>query len=270
MIARAAATGFAIVVASGTVAGRAGADEMRECATAYEQTQRLQQKSQLVAALEAAERCARPTCPDLLKNECAQWSKEIQSKIPKLVVHVRDGEGCDRTDAKIEVAGASRKEGDTLLVDPGRHEIVVTDPVSSGSKTHSIDFAPGERREIDVVFATDGAVCGGPSAPKPSGQRIPKLTLVLGGVGGGLVLAGATLGAIGAIKTNDLDECKPNCSQERIDGVRPFFVAGDVIAGFGVLLLGAAVITYLSDDGKSAASSRPRLVIDARGVGATF
>lgn len=270
MTRRAAAIGFAIVVASGTVAGRAGADEMRECATAYEQTQRLQQKSQLVAALEAAERCARPTCPDLLKNECAQWSKQIEAKIPKLVVHVRDGDGCDRTDAEIEVAGASRREGDTLLVDPGKHEIVVRDPASSGSKTQTIDFAQGERREIDVVFAPDGAVCKGPSSSKLPWQRIPKVTLVLGGVGGGLVLAGATLGAIGAIKTSDLDECKPNCSQESIDGVRPFFVAGDVIAGIGVLVLGAAVITYFSDDAKSAASSRPRLVIGAGGVGATF
>jgi hypothetical protein len=134
----------------------------------------------------------------------------------------------------------------------------------------TILFAEGERREIDVVFASDGAVCGVPSSSKPLRQRIPKLTLVLGGVGAGLVLAGATLGAIGALETNDLDECKPNCSQERIDGVRPFFVAGDVIAGFGVLALGAAVITSFSDNAKSAASSSPRLVIGAGGVGGTF
>ncbi len=267
MTARAAALGFVIVMASGTIATRAAADETRECAAAYERTQRLQLRSELVSALEAAERCARPTCPDLLKNECAVWSKEIRAKLPQLVVHVRDSDGCDRTDAKIEVSGGWRKEGNALLLDPGKRTIVVSDPASSQSRTQTIDFARGERREIDVDFAPpEGAVC----ATKRS-KRVSTLTLVLGGVGGGLLLAGATLGGIGAMKRSDLDECKPNCSQERIDGVRPFFVAGDVIAGFGVLALGAAAITFFaSTDTKAETAARSRLLVGPGGIGATF
>ncbi|MBX3207680.1 MAG: hypothetical protein KF764_21705 [Labilithrix sp.] len=249
----------------------ARADETRECAAAYEQTQRQQQKSELIGALASAERCARSSCPALLKDECARWVTDLRPKLPSLVVRVRGGDGCARTDAKLEVDGATRKDprADALLVDPGVHVVKVTDPASGQTKAQSINFAPGERRDIDVDFASDEVTCGKTGVTTPVG-RIPTVTLVLGSIGAGLVVAGATVGLVGASKRSDLDDCKPGCTREQIDDVRPFFLAGDVLAGFGILALGAAAVTYFARDTRAAASTRPRFVFGASGVGASF
>ena len=246
-------------------------DETRECAAAYEMTQRQQQKSELIDALESAERCARPSCPALLKDECVKWAADLRPKLPSLVVRVRGADGCAQTSAKLDVDGNTRKHPrlDALLVDPGVHEVKVTDPVSHETKTQRINFAPGERRDIDVDFASSEVVCADGSVQTPVG-RVSKLTLALGAAGAGLVLAGATVGLIGASKRADLDECRPGCSRERIDEVRPFFLVGDTLAGFGLLALGAAVVTYFAADSKVAASAGPRLVVGASGVGASF
>ena len=276
MSTRAHALGLAIA-ALGVVAPRAAVadtpvtDETRECATAYELTQRQQQKSDLVEALTSAERCARPSCPALLKDECNRWVSELRPKVPTLVVRVRGADGCARTDAKLEVAGSTQKHPDldALLVDPGVHEVKVTDPVSGQTKVQRINFAPGERRDIDVDFASEGKVCVASGVKTPIG-RVSTMTLALGGAGAGLVLAGVTAGLVGASKRADLDDCRPGCSREQIDDVRPFFLVGDVLAGFGLLALGAAVVTFFVSDRTDAVATGPRLVVGAGGVGASF
>ena len=247
------------------------AEETRQCAAAYEATQRQQQKSELVDALESAERCARTSCPSLLRDDCLKWTSELRPKLPTLVVRVRGSDGCARTDAKLSVTGHSRKHptDDALLVDPGVHEIKVTDPASGQTKTQTINFAAGERRDIDVDFANEGAVCTSSGVNTPLG-RVSTLTLALGGAGAGLVIAGATLGIIGASKRSDLDACRPDCGRDQIDSVRPFFLFGDVLAGFGILALGAAAVTFFASDTKAAAASGPRFVVGASGVGASF
>jgi hypothetical protein len=230
-------------------AGDARADERVECAKAYEQTQRLRQKNELLSALDDAHRCARPTCPELLRKECTQWSSEIEAKLPRLTARVRGADGCFRRDPIIEVSGAHRAMPDgNVALDPGVHELRVVDSVSGSTKTQTIDFAEGERRDIDFDFAPPDLACGAtappPPPPPPPSRQIPTTSIVLGAVGGGLLLTGMTLGIIGAVKRGDLNDCKPNCSSDRIDGVRTFFVAGDVIGGLGLLTLGAGVAVY--------------------------
>ncbi len=248
---------LAIAIAIVAFGRPAFADERVECAKAYESAQRLQQKSQLVGAFEAAERCARPTCPALLRDECVEWTTSIRQKTPQLVARVKASDGCHRTDAKIDAAGPRRLENGVLYVDPGVHEITIVDPVSRRSKTETIDFAAGEKRDIDVDFATPGAQCEAATGSTPAlleKKPISTVTLVLGSVGAGLVLAGATFGVIGAVKRGDLDDCKATggCEQDRIDGVRTFFIAGDILAGVGILALTAAAISYFVQPAKPA------------------
>lgn len=220
-------------------AGPARADERDECAAAYERTQRARQRSELATAADAAQRCARASCPAILRDECTQWVDEIRKKQPRFVIRVRDGEGCPRDDAHIDVAGVSAREDGDFVVDPGRHAVVVHDPSSPRTKSLSIDLTPGERRDIDVDFGAANAVC----------RRSPPfstLTVGLGATGAGLVAVGVTLGIIGAAKRGGLDDCRPNCSASRLDTVRPFFVSGDVLGGLGILFLGAAAVTYFT------------------------
>jgi len=57
------------------VALPAKADDIDTCANAYESAQRLHQKGDAKALVEA-QACARDACPDVLRKECASWVKE--------------------------------------------------------------------------------------------------------------------------------------------------------------------------------------------------
>lgn len=135
---------FAVAVLYGT---HAHAEERAECAKAYEQTQRLRQESNMVRALEDADRCAQASCPDLLRNECTTWAKELRSSVARIVVHVRGGDGCAAEQASIVASPHVRRDGLGWLVDPGVQELTVTDPSTSKTKALQFDLRPGERRE---------------------------------------------------------------------------------------------------------------------------
>lgn len=245
---------------------QARADERAECAKAYEQTQRLRQENSAVRALEEADRCAQASCPDLLRSECSTWAKELRGSVARIVIHLRGGDGCSAVEPAIVPSPHARRDGDGWVVDPGVQELSVLDPTSSRSKQVQFDLRPGERREIDVDFAEPNATCtkgSGGGAGDGSSRRIPPVAIGLGSVGVGFLLLGGALGIIGAGKRGDLDECKPNCSQERLDGVKPYFVIGDTVAAIGLVSIGAAIAVYFA----SASTAAPKA--SASGIRAT-
>ena len=235
----------------------AHADELHECAAAFEQTQRLQQKNELMSALEAAERCAKPACPSLLTTECSKWAKEIKAKLPALVLHVRAADGCALPEAVVSVDGPTRKgDGTVLLLEAGQHTVSVTDPATHQEKTESINFANGERRDIDIEFGKPGAICPRPSEKTPFG-KVPTVSLISASVGAGFLVLGTGLGIVGAVKRADLDSCKPSCSQDQLDGVQPFLTAGDIFAVVGIVGLAVGAISYFVLKPKSVAPRAP-------------
>lgn len=222
----------------------ATADELHECAAAYEQTQRLQQKNQSFAAIDAANQCAKPECPALLRDDCTKWAAELAARLPSLNIHVRGADGCARPEAEVTLDGPFKKgEGNALLLDPGTHEITVVDPTTNLQRKQSLNLAAGEKRDIDIDFARPGAVCPKREESTPIG-KVPTISLIAGTVGAGFVLIGAGLGIGGAIKRGNLDDCKPNCSDDRVDAVRPFFIAGDIFAGVGIVAVALGAISY--------------------------
>jgi hypothetical protein len=245
---------LATLLALVATSARVHADEREDCAKAYEQTQRLRQESSVVRALEEADRCAQASCPDLLRNECATWAKELRPSVARIIVHVRGGDGCTAEQASVAPTPHVRRDGDGWIVDPGVQELTVTDPSSARTKNVQFDLRPGERREIDVDFAEQNATCSRGSGPSSGGSTggIPLVSVGLGSVGLGFVVLGGALGIIGAGKRDDLDGCKPTCSQERIDGVKPYFVIGDTVAVIGVVSIGAAIAVYFATKSGSA------------------
>jgi hypothetical protein len=146
----------------------------------------------------------------------------------------------------------------------------VIDPTTNQSRKQSLNVAPGERRDIDVDFGPPGAVCPRPEESTPVG-KVPTISLIAGSVGAGFVLIGAGFGIIGALKRGGLDDCKPNCSDDRIDGVRPFFVAGDLIAGVGIVSLAVGAISYfMLQPKKQPKATATSWYVGPGGVGATF
>lgn len=237
----------ALATALGTTT--AHADERAECARAYEQSQRLQQRGENGKALAAAERCAQPTCPALLAEECKPWVAQIKKQLARLEVHVIGPDGCSARDAAIEIDRVKHAQSAALFVDPGIHEVRVVDTATKRIADKTINATTGEVHVVELGFAPAGAVC---TAPGESAARgVPKVAVGLGIAGGALLLTGVVLGVIGAVKRSDLDACKPGCSNDDIDGARTFFVAGDVIGAVGIVTLGAATAAFFLGRGES-------------------
>ena len=236
-----AAVLLSAVVASAMGATSAHADERAECARAYEQAQRLQQSGESRKALAAAERCAQPTCPALLAEECKPWVTQIRRQLSRIEVHVVASSGCPAPDVSIEIDRVKVAPSPTF-VDPGIHEVRVVETTTHRIADKTINATSGELHVVELGFPAGGAACSDPVAPRSGG--VPTVALGLGIAGGALLVTGFVLGGIGASKRGDLDACKPGCSNDDIDGARTFFVAGDVIGAIGILTLGAATAAF--------------------------
>lgn len=242
-------------VASVLVSPAARADERSECASAYTQTQRHQQKDETLRAFEEARRCARDTCPALLVAECKEWASELREKVSKLEVSARGIDGCAAVDHAVQVDRVTRTEGD-IFVAPGIHEIRVVD-TKGRILDETIDVAPGETRKLSFDFAPPGATCS--SGPTPWDKPpIPTPTKVLVLSGGALLLTGVTLGLIGVAKRGSLDDCRPGCSSDQIAGVENFFVAGDIVGAVGLVAAAAGALVYLVARGDLKPASPPK------------
>lgn len=237
-----AAVLLSAVLASSMGAVSARADERAECARAYEQAQRLQQSGENRKALSAAERCALPTCPALLAEECKPWVTQIRKQLSRIEVHVVASAGCPPHDVSIEIDRVKVTQSGPTFVDPGIHEVRAVDIRTKRIADKTINATSGELHLVELGFPPDGAACSDPVADKSGG--VPKVAVGLGVAGGALLLTGFVLGGIGASKRGDLDACKPGCSNDDIDGARTFFVVGDVIGAVGILTLGAATAAF--------------------------
>jgi hypothetical protein len=258
---------LSVVLASDLSATRAHADERAECARAYEQSQRLQQSGENRKALAAAERCAQPTCPALLAEECKPWVTQIQKQLSRIEVHVIASDACPAREVSIEIDRVKVAQLGATFVDPGIHEVRVVESTTHRIADKTINATPGDLHLVELGFASDGAACSDPVVPRKGGG--PKVAVGLGIVGGALLLTGVVLGGIGAAKRSDLDACKPGCSNDEIDGARSFFVAGDVIGGLGILTLGAATAAFFLGRGDPDTRSTSLRVVP-RGLSVRF
>lgn len=270
-----AALALSILLSSAVVSTSARGDERVACAHAYEQAQRLRQSGENRKALDAAERCAQPTCPALLADECKPWVAQIRQQLAVLEVHVIGSDACPAHDFAVQIDRVKQPAGAELLVDPGVHEVRVVDPATKHVADQTINAAAGQRHVVELGFAPPSAACGASeqAGAESPGPGIPTVSVDLGIAGGALLLTGIVLGVVGALKRSDLDSCKPRCSADAVGDARTFFVAGDVVGGLGVLALGAAAAAYFlvrGDVVPRASAARSGIRPNARGVEIRF
>lgn len=236
----------ALAIAATTFASAAHADERAECAKAYEQAQRLSQQDQMTKAALAAQRCSRNTCPALLSSECREWTQQFRARLARVALDVKGADACTKSEYRVEIDRVKRSESGDLLVDPGVHEIRVMDPASGKTKDETVDLAAGSRRQLSFDFSPPGAQCSGDSGATPtkSSSSVPTPAIVLWVAGGAMLVTGISVGLVGAGKRSDLDDCRPNCSRDRLDDTQMFFTLGDVVGGVGIAALAAGALVY--------------------------
>ena len=258
-----------VVAALASIAPPASADERAECAHAYEQSQRFSQQDQLSKAIASAERCSRPTCPALLSSECREWSQQLRGRLVRVVLDVRSKDACLSSDYRVEIDRVKRTESGDLLVDPGVHEVRVTE--GGKTKDETVDLTAGSRRTLTFDFGAPGAQCTSEGRSPARSSSVPTASYVLMIGGGVMLLTGITLGVVGATKRGDLDDCKPSCSRDRLDETQIFFTAGDIAGGIGFAALAAGALVYfLAKSDVQPRGSTTGVTMTPRGISVAF
>jgi hypothetical protein len=227
-----------------------------ECAESFEQAQRLRNAFRYIEAGAQALTCANPACGLLLSEECGKIYGELQAVMPSVVFVARDENGNDLTNASVHVDGQASPvsvNGTPVAFDPGSHEFRFTAEGFEPLVQHAV-IRTGERlRPLIGVLKQTRPLLAQQIARSPQtrlddrpGRRVPLATYVLGGVG--LVGLAGFVGfrVVGASDFDTLSrECKPDCSQDSVDGVRQKYVFSNVALAVGAAASVAALSVYL-------------------------
>lgn len=239
--------------------------EKEVCAQAYENTQNSKRDGHLVDARAEVLRCLRPTCPTILRADCAQWFDEIERSLPSVVVSARDPAGRPRTDVEVSLDGqpfAGRADGKPFVVDPGIHVFEIHDATGAHASIRAV-VAEGQKNvRIDAVLETAGATPGRSSSPatsEPSRRPSYTLPIVFGALG--LVAAGsfAFFGLTGKGEQATLERtCSPRCSDEQAAPAFRSYLVADVSLLVSLVSSGAAVFFLTRATSGAETTSRTR------------
>ncbi len=237
-----------------------GEREFRECASAFEEAQRLKKKGQLVAASEQATACAAATCPSEIVGECTKLRASIDEATPTIVV-AAEHDARDIAAAKLFIDGAEvagRLDGLPRRLDPGTHVVrVVPDSPELAPREVTITVRSGERnRRVAIAWQRPTEERGGSMGFVPAA-----IAFAVGGAG---VVVGVATGALALSGDSDLEERCPSVSacpadaQSDIDRVNTLAVVsttGFVVGGIGIatgIVLAAVAASQGDERGEAA------------------
>jgi hypothetical protein len=249
----------------------ARADEaVLECVKAAEDAQSQRSSHQLRAARLKFLLCAQPTCPAVVRNDCAGWLADVDKVMPSVVVQARDTRGVELTDIRVSVDGdvlAERLDGLAIPVDPGVH-LFQFERAGVPALQQQILIREGEKgRALPITLA---ALPTPPALPERPAHRTPPLTYVFGGLAVGGFAGWAYFGLKGIHDAHEIAglPCAPTktCDPGLVAAARRELIAGDVAMVVGLLSAGAAAYIYLSDRRSQTPSSVRATVFIAPGA----
>jgi hypothetical protein len=226
------------------------------CISANDSAQDLRRAGKLREAREKLVLCGSTSCPDVVRDDCAQRLAEVDRVMPSIVFEAKDAAGNDVAAVTVTMDGQRvDKPGMPVQADPGEHRFVFeAEGMARTEKT--IVVREGERdRHERVVLGLSGAP--GPIGPAPSsseeGGAQRTIAFVLGGAGVVGLVVGSVLGLVSkssydhALQTecgNNPNGCSPQGIQDgqsahgQATASTVAFVAG------GALLAGGAILYF--------------------------
>jgi hypothetical protein len=161
-----------------------------QCVDTNTRAQHLRGEGKLLDARRELRKCADPSCPALVRNDCTKRLDEAENAQPTIAFEVKDASGGDVTAVKVEMDDkplADTLDGTALPVDPGHH--VFTFKVASQAPvTRTLVVTEGVKgRRERVVLGGSGAAAPAPvpAAPADSGPASSE-TAAVGRPGGGM------------------------------------------------------------------------------------
>jgi hypothetical protein len=221
----AAALGLAVLAAPAIAA--AGGSDVAKCVDANTRAQALRRDGKLAAARAELLNCGNPSCPELVRDDCAQRLDEVERAQPTILFDARDGDGHDLVAVRVTVDGqplAERLEGKALRVDPGQHTFTFT-VEGQPTVTQAFVLREGEKERRERVIIGQPTVLAPPSpavhaptqattpppAETPSGGLGTRRVLGLGLAGAGVVGLGVGA-AFGLMASSAWSNAKNACS----------------------------------------------------------
>jgi hypothetical protein len=241
-------TGVLGTLATSQALAQAQDGKSQQCASNFEDGQRLRKEGKVKAASEALIACAQAECPAFIANECTKLYSEAQTSLPSVTVRVLDAASQPATNVKVVVDGeplAKELDGRAIPLDPGVHEFKVTYEdgtsleqkvlLAEGEKNKLVTFEP-EKPQTDASTKT-GAETAMVTPEKP-GSKLA--SYIVGGVGLAAIGAGVGLHFKANSDYKDAEKsCKPNCDDDEVNSIDRTYLFSEIAMGVG----GAAVVT---------------------------
>ena len=231
-------------------AAKKASPESTACIEDYEGVQSLREGGKLRSAREKAIACSRDVCPKVIASECATWLGQLSESMPSVVLAATGPNGEDLTAVNVYFDTellATELTSLAVPVDPGKYSVRF-ESKEHGSREAGVVIREGEKnRKISVSFEAKKDETPPPPKVELELERpVPVATWALIGVGGAAVVAGAIFESLGLVQKSELDECKPSCAPDDVDAMMRNFVIGDAALVTGGVVLGAALIVFLT------------------------
>lgn len=235
--------------------------------------------------------CARPVCPDAIRQDCTRWIGEVDVSLPSVVFEGVWADGRDVTGMTVALDGkplAGAEAGRAVALDPGEHSFRFEVAGAAPVETRNVIREGEKNRIVRVTFASaspaEPTVAPGPApavttasshAPPPAGLwqpsppddarahatrrgPVPLGAFVFGGVGlvglGGFAyfsLAGT--GRLDSMRST----CDHTCNPSDVTSARNEILVGDILGYVGLAAAGvAAWLALTRPDVTIAASMR--------------
>lgn len=147
-------------------------DPKPQCLLASEEGQDQRDDGHYRAAHESFVVCARDVCPQVIRQWCAKWLRDVEQDTPTIVLGAKDALGNDLTDVNVSLDGApfaTQLDGKPLEADRGEH-VLRFERTGSAPIEQKVVLRAGERaRDVTVTF---------PGETEPSKSSAPPSTTV--------------------------------------------------------------------------------------------
>jgi hypothetical protein len=200
-------------LAGGVLAARPAQADDASCVAASESEVGVRKQQKLLDARKLLVVCGDPSCPAIVRTECARRAVGLDAAMPTVVLAASDEAGHDIAAASVTVDGvpfAQTLDGRSLPVDPGSHALRFEAPGKLPVDMTIVVREAEKERHVSAVLRSMGSAAEPPSGearPGWSAQR--KVAVVSAGVGVVGLGVGAVLGALASSEwSTQQSDCK--------------------------------------------------------------
>lgn len=246
---------FTLLGGSNVAFAAPSSSDTKECIAAFDQGQHSKTDHHLKQAQTQLLACTKETCPGVLRADCAETLKSVQTALPSVVLGAQDG-GKDVTDVKVFNGTdlvASSLDGKAVDLDPGEYDFRFEHGANPPVTVHFALREGEKNREVRGIFNPPKPV----PLVLPPPEREPRSTtgyvvpavFVAGGIAGFIVAAIERKTFDNDVATFKLPPkeggCAPICTQDSRAQLSTTLVHANVALGIGIGSLVIAAATWL-------------------------